>query len=120
MKVTIFDEDGKPIGIAWHENNYGTVTFPVATKPTLVTGFTVNDGPLTPVYPAVLMPVDADFEMRVFDPDNDKRAGVGRKKKPTRWMKLKEKIMTRDEDVGIVILIAILTVIAVVAIVALL
>jgi hypothetical protein len=94
MKVTIYDEIGRPIGIAWHENNYGTVTFPVATKPTLVTGFTVNDGPLVPVYPAVLMPVDADFEMRVFDPDDDKgRAGQIRRRRATRWDKFKRLMM---------------------------
>lgn len=93
MKVTIYDEIGKPIAIAWHEDSYGTVTFPVATKPTLVTGFTVNDGPMVPVVPPVLMPVDADFEMRVFDPDNDTRAGVGRRPRSTRWNKFKRLMM---------------------------
>lgn len=93
MKVTIYDEIGRPIGIAWHEDNFGTVTFPVATKPTLVTGFTVNDGPVIPVMPAVLMPVDADFEMRVFDPDDGLRAGLGRKQRPTRWNKFKRLMM---------------------------
>jgi hypothetical protein len=76
MKVTVYSETGVPVGIAWHEDDAGTITLPPATEPVVVTHFTINDGPKIRLSHAVLMPVDTDFKMVIYDPLSRIRAPV--------------------------------------------
>lgn len=66
MKVSLYDEMGQCVDVAWHEDNEGTVTFPPATRPVVLTHFTINDGPKIALGEPVLMPLDSDFTMAVW------------------------------------------------------
>lgn len=67
MKVTLYDDTGRCVGIAWHEDEYGTIQLPPANRPILLTHFTVNDGPKMSLSNPVLMPIDTDFQMTISD-----------------------------------------------------
>lgn len=66
MKVSIYDETGRCVGVAWHEDREGMVWFPPATRQVLVCAWSLNDGPINALLHPVLWPVDADMPFRVF------------------------------------------------------
>ena len=90
MKVTVYDENGAPIGIAWHENDEGTIQLPPATRPIIAAYFTVNDGPMLELSHAVLMPVDTDFQMTVSTPSSRRKLVDKPATKVTLWARVKE------------------------------
>ena len=65
MKVSIYDETGQCVGVAWHEDREGVVYFPPATSQVLVCSWSMNDGPPHALPYPVLWPVDADMPFSV-------------------------------------------------------
>ena len=68
MKVSIFDQHGQCIGIAWHENDEGVVEFEPATRELIAVFFSVNDGPKQSLAIPLRLPVDTFMRMRVSAP----------------------------------------------------
>lgn len=68
MKVSIFDQFGNCIGIAWHENNEGVVEFDPATREVVAVFFSINDGPKRSLDMPLLMPVDAPMRLYITKP----------------------------------------------------
>lgn len=68
MKVTVYDEQGELIGIAWHENDTGYVELPPSTRECVATHFTINDGAKQELTTPVRVPVDGEMRLRVRDP----------------------------------------------------
>lgn len=67
MKVTVYDEAGEIIGIAWHENTSGYIELPPATRECMAVAFAVNDGPPQPLTHTVRVPVDEVLRLRIRD-----------------------------------------------------
>lgn len=65
MKVSVYDEDGELIGIAWHEDNVGSVELPPATRLTVATHFAINDGEKQPLSRTVVLPVDTALRIKI-------------------------------------------------------
>jgi len=68
MKVSVYDEQGELIGIAWHENDVGYVELPPSKRVCVATHFTINDGPKQELTSRVQVPVDGELRLRVRDP----------------------------------------------------
>lgn len=64
MKVSIYDREGRCIGVAYHEDDVGYVSFPVATEEVVIASFSVNDGVRQNLVP-MRMPVDGEFALRI-------------------------------------------------------
>ena len=74
MKVSVYDEDGELVGVAWHEDTTGYVELPPATRACVATHFSVNDGPLQELTSHVLVPVDGEVRLRIRAPGQKRAA----------------------------------------------
>lgn len=68
MKVSVYDADGGLIGIAWHENDFGYVELPAASRECTATHFALNDGKLQQLPYPTRVPVDGELRLRIHPP----------------------------------------------------
>ena len=65
MKVSIYDDTGICIGVAWHEDDHGVVEVEPALGEYLATHYTINDGPMRPLLVPVRMAADTFLRLNI-------------------------------------------------------